>query len=168
MVSDKLPSALLLRPEVLQGATHRIKWPSMSAAIYLTVNYTEEGFPFEVFLTSKDARYHDWMTTTSLMITALLRKGGDPRFIADELQQVKSLHDQNFIKGPGDTHPVNYPSLPAYLGKVLGMYLSRNQVALPPGPQQSTGERCPQCFQMTMKREEGCNKCTACHFTTCG
>lgn len=164
----------LARPETLRGITHKIRWASLSAALYLTVNYTEEGQPFEIFLASKDARYHDWMTATSLMVTALLRKGGDPTFIAKELQQVRSIHDQAFAKGPLDDKPKNYGSLIAFIGAVLEVYLTGHGTTSSPAapllaqPDQTSSETCPSCSLGKLEYKEGCKVCSNCNFTSCG
>lgn len=152
------------RPEALQGVTHRIKWPSMSAAVYLTVNYLN-GIPFEVFLASKDGRHHDWMTAVTLMVTSILRKGGDISFISDELQQVHSFGDTAFIKGPGDDKPRNYGSLPAYIGSVLAIYLKSSPTKAAP---QSTNEKCPVCRAPGLEYKEGCKTCPSCGYSNCG
>lgn len=164
----------IARPEQLRGLTHKIRWPSLSAALYLTVNYTDDGRPFEIFLASKDARYHDWMTATSLMVTALLRKGGNPAFIAQELQQVRSIHDQAFAKGPLDEKPKNYGSLIAYIGAILEVYLTRTGSAdsaaalLVSAPIKSGFEICPSCLHGKLQFKEGCKVCDECNFTSCG
>lgn len=164
--SDRLPD----RPESLRGTTYKIKWPSFSSALYLTINSNEEGNPFEVFLASKDAKYNDWATALTVMITAIFRKGGDISFVAQELQQIQALHDGAFIDKK------HHPSLPAYIGYILERHLS-NKTGMTFKEQQSwaaekgnqkPGEKCPRCSQMTLVRKEGCKVCASCDFTTCG
>lgn len=150
------------RPAVLSGITHKIRWPSMDAAIYLTLNYDEQGLPCEVFFSSKDGRYHDWMTATSLMITSLLRKGGPVAFIAEDLKQVRSFGDYARLQGPNDEHPQFYGSLPAYIGAVLESYLSPK-----PLPRITTKGICPKCHQAGIVSQDGCKSCTICGYTSC-
>lgn len=185
---------LAVRPQRLGGATYKLKWPSLSSAIYLTVNEMNDE-AFEVFLSSKDAKYHDWTTALTVMITAIYRKGGDTSFIARELQQIQSLNDSAFINGR------NHPSLPAYIGYMLEEHIAQKQydnlskITIQEDlisdslitakrlnvPSVSTvheawnipqlkivGERCPNCNQLTYFREEGCKRCKTCDFTTCG
>jgi len=45
------------RPNVLIGKTYKIKWPTIDAAFYITINSIEEKRPFEVFISSKSAKY---------------------------------------------------------------------------------------------------------------
>jgi ribonucleoside-diphosphate reductase alpha chain len=186
---------LLERPDILDGRTYKVKWPSSTSALYLTVNSTPDGHPFEVFLASKDAKHHDWTTALSVMITAIFRKGGDVSFVGKELQQVQSLNDSAFIGGR------NHPSLVAYIGYILEQHIEGSKgselgvrtyadgrmvigdlskdpfklqaIAVEPikgGDLVRTvqGEQCPKCFQLTYVRKEGCKVCLTCNHTTCG
>ncbi len=162
VVADRL----LERAEKLSGSTYKIRWPSMSSALYLTINSDDQGRPFEVFLNSKDAKYHDWATALTVMITSIFRKGGDISFVAKELQQIESLHDSAFV------NKQHHPSLVAYIGKVLEEHITG--VSMPfidnqTQPRQvKLGEQCPQCKSLTLIRSEGCKKCLICNFTSCG
>jgi ribonucleoside-diphosphate reductase alpha chain len=167
--------ALKPRPDALQGYTHKIKWPSLESALYMTVNFdADDNTPYEIFFASKDARTHDWMTSLSLMMTGIFRRGGDVSFVARELQSVQSLKDGAFI---GERYR---PSLPAFIGDILEGYISggshdgqtilpRQQLSAPGSRQQSdSGERCTRCHNATIRRQEGCKTCTTCGFSTCG
>lgn len=171
-----MAEGLLDRPEVLEGRTYKIKWPSASSAIYLTINSTPDGTPFEIFLASKDSKHHDWTTALSVMITAIFRKGGDVSFVGKELQQVQSLSDSAFKEGR------NHPSLVAYLGFILEKHISGRQEEptskivvgnitadrIDINPSKFTGAQCPNCRSLTLVRKEGCKVCMTCDFTTCG
>jgi ribonucleoside-diphosphate reductase alpha chain len=171
------------RGESLEGRTYKIQWPSLTSAIYLTINHDGEGRPFEVFLNSKDAKYHDWTTALTVMITSIFRQGGDISFVARELQQVQSLHDGTFKEGQ------HHPSLIAYIGHKLEQHinslqrhqtltfraedvtfgsLTAKEIVAPTISIQGSGEKCPQCHTMALFRQEGCKKCVTCGFTTCG
>jgi ribonucleoside-diphosphate reductase alpha chain len=118
--TEAKPQMPLVRPDQLFGVTRKIKWPSYDASLYVTVNYDGEGNAFEVFLNCKDGRAYDWMTSTSILLTALLRLArGSAGFITTELRQVQSLHDTAFVRGPRDQNPRNYGSLVALLGAHL-------------------------------------------------
>jgi ribonucleoside-diphosphate reductase alpha chain len=166
------------RSEALSGKTYKINWPSLTSALYLTVNHDDRGHPFEIFLNSKDARYHDWATALTVMITSIFRQGGDISFVARELQTIQSLNDGTFKEGR------HHPSLAAFIGHKLDQHINSLQE-----PQQSNvikaiavapltfgqpvsitgaGEKCPQCSTMSLFRQEGCKKCVSCGFTTCG
>jgi ribonucleoside-diphosphate reductase alpha chain len=156
---------LAQRPDVLRGATYKIKWPSLQSALYLTINEDASGVPFEIFIASKDSRYHDWTTGLTTMISAIFRKGGDTSFVANELQQVQALNDSAFREGK------NHPSLLAYIGYKLEQHIAGNQQVAEPttttAPSNAVGDKCPQCHQFTLTRQEGCKKCP-CGFSSCG
>jgi ribonucleoside-diphosphate reductase alpha chain len=169
-----VPERLAERPEFLQGRTYKIKWPSASSALYLTINSSDDGTPFEVFLTSKDSKHHDWTTALTVMITAIFRKGGDVSFVAHELQQIQSLSDTAFKEGR------HHPSLAAYIGFILEKHISGSETPIEIDMKgivkqpaklikpQVNGEQCPKCMQITFVRKEGCKVCMSCDFTTCG
>lgn len=174
---------LAIRSEVLQGLTHKIKWPSMSSALYITVNQSPEGYPFEVFFNSKDARSQEWMTALSLMISAILRKNdGDVQFIADELGSIHSIHDTAWIKIPGEEKSRFFGSIISYIGFILGKdftALGAAGVAKAYAPNTDpsqvrslavsvSAERCPQCSAPALHHQEGCKTCTNCGFSDCG
>ena len=165
-VSDRLPD----RPECLRGQTYKIKWPSLSSALYLTINQDAEGLPFEIFLASKDAKYHDWATALTVMISAIFRKGGNIAFVANELQQIQSLNDGNFVQGK------HHPSLPAYIGFILERHLDEPSMPFtatqtwatePESKNRMIGEKCPQCNQFSLVKQEGCKKCVRCDYSSC-
>jgi ribonucleoside-diphosphate reductase alpha chain len=181
--SGDLPAAIDLgaeRPDVLDGKTYKIKWPTKSSALYLVINSAQDGRPFELFITSKDAREQEWITALTLMITAIFRKGGNVSFVAEELQQIQSVYDTAWIGGK------MFGSLPAYIGFVLeqhfkGLYTitppprtlkdGQSYVSTPsPAPtfQPHRGEVCPDCKQPTLMHQEGCMKCENCGHSTCG
>ena len=162
---------LASRPDVLSGSTYKIKWPSLQSALYLTVNQNEEGKPFEVFISSKDSRYHDWTTALTTMISSIFRRGGDISYVARELQQVQSLNDGAILEKQ------HHPSLVAYIGFKLEQHINGQQTEAVQEPNQAShttsiqrlgGDSCPQCHQLTLFREEGCKKCSTCGFSTCG
>jgi len=107
------PPRLPPRPTTLTGCTYKVNWPSLQSAIYLTVNQNASGKPFEVFINSRSGKNAEWMTSLTLMISAIMRMSEDVEFIAKELQQVVSAHDSAWIEGK------YYGSLVARIGKIL-------------------------------------------------
>jgi ribonucleoside-diphosphate reductase alpha chain len=160
------------RSEILSGITHRIHWPSLTAALYITINFDGNQRPFEVFFNSKDARQHDWMTALSLMITAILRKGDDPGFIANELGTVASVHDTAWIKVSEKSE--HFMSLIAYIGFILGKYFKPTALGNVMGEsllstvEEAYKERCPHCLAPSLIRKEGCKTCLNCGSSDCG
>lgn len=200
--SDALPIAAMVvgrqlreRPEVLQGATYKIKWPRRSSALYLTINSDEEGTPFEVFITSKDGSASEWTTALSLMITAIFRTAEDIDFIADELMQIQSVNDGAFLNSQF------FGSLPAYIGFRIKQHLEKVReskmwthetpekiaadidtmmdalskesaspfiMAVQTSMMDTTGTQCPECKVFAMHKSEGCDKCSNCSYSKCG
>jgi ribonucleoside-diphosphate reductase alpha chain len=169
------------RGDELEGTTYKIKWPSMSASMYVTINYMDDK-PYEIFFASKDAKYQDWMTGLTLMISAIFRTNIDPSFIPNELKQVISTHDTAWNQGKF------VGSLVARIGQVIeqdfikhgiikqidqtGSYPSVGARLTPENKGQNinpqiTGTVCPQCNAPTLRREEGCKKCSNCGYSAC-
>lgn len=161
------PAKLAERLEILNGTTHKVKWPSMSSALYITVNRDQSNRPFEIFFNSKDARSQEWMTALSLMISAILRKSdGDVDFIGAELGAVHSIHDTAWIKIPGKEKPKFFGSIIAYIGHILSQDFGDHN-----SPEISRAhnheERCPSCFAPALEFKEGCKTCTNCGYSDC-
>lgn len=185
----EVPKVILReRPEVLNGSTYRIKWPRRSSALYLTINGDEEGIPFEVFITSKDGTSSEWTTALSLMITAIFRKGGDFDFISSELESIQSFNDGVFIKLEGESKGTFFPSLPAYIGRIIRRHIEAKRadtnitreldeaVKAITGVKgtdyaihlDQVGEECPECHAPTLHKSEGCDNCDNCGYSKCG
>lgn len=144
------------RPEVLSGKTYKIKWPTIDAAFYITINSDENGRPFEVFISSRSAKYTEWTTALSRMITAIFRRGGNISFVAEELKQIVSSTDAGWVNGR------YFGSLVAMIGDVIDRHLNGSS-----GKKQQKGDICPKCNSPTLIKREGCTSCTTCDYSTC-
>ena len=60
-----------------------------------------------------------------LMISAILRRGGDFTFIADELKQVQSTHDAGWYNGK------HYSSLVSLLGHIIEVHFTKLNLMVP-------------------------------------
>lgn len=163
------------RPSVLSGVTYKIRWPSWSAALYITVNADTSGKPREVFFASKDSRYQEWMISLTLMISAIFRGSEDPMFVAAELQQVTSTIDPAPVGGKF------YPSLVAYIGHILEQHLVSAQTGIPAADAPSSVSKlenatpkvttvlgvCPNCSSPSLTHQSGCTACTNCGYSKC-
>lgn len=124
----------LVRPEILMGATYKIKTPQSEHALYITINDMvlnagteyEERHPYEVFVNSKNMEHFQWVLALTRVISAVFRKGGDACFLVDELKAVFDPQGGYFKKGG-----VFMPSLVAEIGyaieshfKAIGMIKS--------------------------------------------
>ncbi|MEE8599346.1 MAG: hypothetical protein V3S69_07585, partial [Dehalococcoidales bacterium] len=168
---EKTPE-ILVRPEVLSGRTYKVKWPSVDENYYITINDVGND-PFEVFIQSTSSKYTDWTTALSLMISAIMRKGGDISFIPEELAKVRSADDSAWVEGKF------YGSLVAVIGDTIGRHLlsgdsssveeaSAKESTDTQVPRLSTGDTCPQCNQPQLIQQEGCMKCMNCTYSNCG
>lgn len=132
------------RPEFLMGSTYKIKTPLSEHALYVTINdiILNEGTehevrrPYEIFINSKNMEHYQWVVALTLLISAVFRKGGDIKFIVDELGAVFDPQGGYFKRGGKFM-----PSLVAEIGdaierhlKMIGMIedegLSEHQQAL--------------------------------------
>ena len=75
------------RPEVLRGATYKIKPPAAEHALYVTINDDGEN-PIELFLNSKNMEHYQWTAALTRVVSAVFRKGGEVDFLVDELKSI--------------------------------------------------------------------------------
>lgn len=164
------------RPDILQATIAKIRWPQMSSAAYVHLGRMEDGTPFEVFLTSKDQRNMEWMTTATLMASWLLRLGVPLKTIAEELQKIESM-DGALVKG-------RYrPSFVSLVGHTLLEMDKANRGEEPPveevytihaAPSDETrvvagaSVRCPVCRSPNVTMRNGCISCPDCGESKCG
>jgi hypothetical protein len=114
------------RPDVIHGATYKIKTPDSEHAIYLTLNDitlnpgTEHELrrPFEIFINSKNLDHYQWVVALTRMMSAVFRKGGDVTFLVEELKAVFDPQGGYFKKGGRFM-----PSLVAEMGYVIEDHL---------------------------------------------
>lgn len=111
------------RDDCISGKTYKIKIPTSEHAIYVTVNHMQlDGIyhPYEVFINCKDVSHQQWITTLTRLISAVFRKGGQFRFIAEELLQVCDPNGGHWTKkGANGEKPRFMPSLTAEIGLCL-------------------------------------------------
>lgn len=184
---------VLTRPDALDGRTYKVRWPSVDENYYITINEVG-GAPFEVFIQSTSSKYSDWTTALSLMISAIMRGGGDISFIPLELAKVRG-DDVGYIDGRF------YGSLVALIGDTIGKHLSDGDISTVEkepskeaknpqihislhssmeGPRgdahdgigigdgyQFRGETCPKCNQPALINQEGCDRCMNCNYSNC-
>lgn len=174
--SQALSTVLPQRPDVLTGRTYKVKWPNADGAYYITINDNPDGRPFEIFISSTSAKYADWSTALSLMISAIMRKGDDISFIPEELSKVISVTDYAWISGKF------YGSLVALIGDIIKRHIDDVDISevdevpsdakyvstVSDGKQMPLGEICPKCHKPTVFQIEGCSRCMDCDYSRCG
>jgi hypothetical protein len=114
------------RPEMLLGATYKIKTPLSDHALYITVNDMvlnpgtehEHRRPFEIFINSKNMDHFQWIVALTRIISAVFRKGGDVTFLVEELHSVFDPKGGYFKKGGK-----YMPSLVAEIGDVIETHM---------------------------------------------
>ncbi|MEM8942044.1 MAG: NrdJb, partial [Pseudomonadota bacterium] len=114
------------RPEMLVGATYKIKPPLSDHALYITVNDIvlnpdtdhELRRPYEVFVNSKNMDHYQWVVALTRVMSAVFRKGGDVTFLVEEL---KAVFDPKggYYKGGGKF----MPSLVAEIGEAIETHM---------------------------------------------
>ena len=114
------------RPEMLVGATYKIKTPQSEHALYVTINdivlnygtENEVRRPFEIFINSKSLDHYQWIVALTRVMSAVFRKGGDVTFIVDELKAV--FDPRGGYWQPGGTF---MPSIIADLGHIVEKHM---------------------------------------------
>ena len=114
------------RPELLLGATYKIKTPLSDHALYVTINDIvlnpgtdhELRRPFEIFINSKNMDHFQWVVALTRVISAVFRKGGDCTFLVDELKAVFDPQGGYFKTGGKFM-----PSLVAEIGYAIESHL---------------------------------------------
>jgi ribonucleoside-diphosphate reductase alpha chain len=171
------------RDTVLSGFTYKLKWPGSDHAIYVTINDTfEHGQrrPFEIFINSKNLEHYAWTVALTRMISAVFRRGGDVRFVVEEL---KAVFDP---RGGAWTDGKYVPSLLAAIGDIIEQHLIHigfqppgDPVMLPSGGEgggdhEPDGGRalkaadfCPRCGSPSIVYQEGCRVCRNCGHSSC-
>lgn len=118
---------LVERPEMLVGATYKIKTPQSQHALYVTINDMvlnhgtkhEVRQPFEIFINSKNMDHFQWVVALTRVISAVFRKGGDITFLVDELKAVFDPQGGYFKPGGGGF----MPSIVAEIGHALESHM---------------------------------------------
>ncbi|WP_127114520.1 adenosylcobalamin-dependent ribonucleoside-diphosphate reductase [Shimia sediminis] len=169
----------LERPQSLEGATYKLKWPDSEHAIYLTVNDTiinGHRRPFEVFINSKNMEHYAWTLALTRMISAVFRRGGDVSFVVEELKAVFDPRGGAWMEGK------YIPSILAAIGGVIERhmitigFIAGEGMGLKTDPQAEVmavgeaprGKACPSCGQFDMRMIEGCMTCGSCGHSKCG
>ena len=177
------------RPESLDGATYKVRWPDSDHAMYITLNdVVQDGRrrPFEVFINSKNMEHFAWTVGLTRMISAVFRRGGDVSFVVEELKAVFDPRGGQWMGGR------YVPSLLAAIGEVIERHMINIGFMSAPGrladpdlesaaqivkvavgdPQQGAPDDrfrwCPKCSSPTLIRQENCDTCTSCGYSKCG
>ncbi|GGH49540.1 adenosylcobalamin-dependent ribonucleoside-diphosphate reductase [Frigidibacter albus] len=168
------------RPQSLEGATYKLKWPDSEHAIYITINDIVQGTrrrPFEVFINSKNMEHFAWTVALTRMISAVFRRGGDVSFVVEELKAVFDPRGGAWMQGR------YVPSILAAIGGVIERhmiatgFLAGEGMGLKTDPQAERmvvaageaprGKACPSCGSYALRMVEGCMTCADCGYSKC-
>jgi len=167
------------RPNELEGATYKVKWPDSEHAIYITINDLVIGGhrrPFEIFINSKNMEHFAWTVALTRMISAVFRRGGDVSFVVEELKAVFDPRGGAWMQGK------YIPSILAAIGGVIEKhmvstgFLVGEGMALKSDPRAEVmtvngapkGKSCSSCGSYEMRMVEGCMTCANCGYSKCG
>ena len=167
------------RPQELDGATYKLKWPDSEHAIYITVNdlvVAGHRRPFEVFINSKNMEHFAWTVALTRMISAVFRRGGDVSFVVEELKAVFDPRGGAWMGGK------YVPSILAAIGGVIEQhmvatgFLAGEGMGLKADPhadvvalnQKPKGKACGSCGSYELRMIEGCMTCGSCGYSKCG
>ena len=167
------------RPQELDGATYKLKWPDSEHAIYITVNdlvVAGHRRPFEVFINSKNMEHFAWTVALTRMISAVFRRGGDVSFVVEELKAVFDPRGGAWMQGK------YVPSILAAIGGVIEKhmvatgFLAGEGLGLKADPQADVvaiggkprGKACSSCGAYDLRMVEGCMTCGSCGYSKCG
>ena len=167
------------RPQELEGATYKLKWPDSEHAIYITVNdlvIAGHRRPFEVFINSKNMEHFAWTVALTRMISAVFRRGGDVSFVVEELKAVFDPRGGAWMQGK------YVPSILAAIGGVIEKhmiatgFLEGEGMGLKVDPQADVvsingaprGKACSSCGSYELRMIEGCMTCGSCGYSKCG
>ncbi|WP_322894852.1 MULTISPECIES: adenosylcobalamin-dependent ribonucleoside-diphosphate reductase [unclassified Yoonia] len=166
------------RPQELEGATYKLKWPDSNHAIYITINdlvVAGHRRPFEIFINSKNMEHFAWTVALTRMISAVFRRGGDVTFVVEELKAVFDPRGGAWMQGK------YVPSILAAIGGVIeqhmvsigflageGMGLKTDPTADVVSLGGKRGKACPSCGSYDLRMVEGCMTCGSCGHSKCG
>lgn len=174
---------VVVRPNAVDGTTYKLKWAG--DAYYVTFNQLPDPeanwyMPFEIFVMTKNPEHQAWIGALTRMISAVFQRGGDIRFVSDELQSVYDPKGGQWVNGR------YVPSLIALIGKTLEEYLQAIGYQSTPEPnnpeelgtinptesqspdQGGIPDQCPSCKEFSLVKVSGCPTCQSCGYSKCG
>lgn len=107
IIANEVIHELTERPNILKGATRKLKPHNLDNALYVTLNVyilnqgkdNEYYHPAEVFINTKNMEQYQWITALMRVVSAVFRKGGEYKFIIDELKETFDPKGGYRVKG---------------------------------------------------------------------
>ena len=179
------------RPQVLESKTVQVE--TGRGKIYVTLSFTSDGHPFEVFTNHGKAGGNDSAMAEALsrMISLSLRSGVSPTDVIDQIinivdvpvwdrgQQILSVPDavakvllEHASSPPRGTlapsvDPIQTALLESPKSRDVGMPQTSASISSALPKTEIVTETCPECFAPRMAYEEGCVKCYTCGYSKC-
>jgi ribonucleoside-diphosphate reductase alpha chain len=158
------------RPHSLVGRTYRMETPIGTA--FITVNDTESGDPFEVFVQVGKAGTDTMAVAEALgrLVSLVLRL---PSPLSAERRLEEVINQLSRIGGgqPTGFGATKVLSLPDALARTLGEHIGQPRRDAASGASAAglrrVGDLCKECGQATVIYEEGCKKCLSCGYNEC-
>ena len=158
------------RPHSLVGRTYRMETPIGTA--FITVNDTESGDPFEVFVQVGKAGTDTMAVAEALgrLVSLVLRL---PSPLSAERRLEEVINQLSRIGGgqPTGFGAAKVLSLPDALARTLGEHIGQPRRDAASGASAAglrrVGDLCKECGQATVIYEEGCKKCLSCGYNEC-
>lgn len=97
-----------------RGVTRRV-FLEDGRGMYITVNWTADGEPLEVFIRLDDPALFEWLTVLTRFISMALRESVPLELITKELEQIASPATQHMVPGTDEL----CPSLAARIGREI-------------------------------------------------
>lgn len=83
--------------------------------IYVTLDWDDDGRPFEVFVRLDDPKLFEWMIVVTRFISMAMREDVPLGLIIDELEQIESPDTRHHVPGTNEISP----SLAARIGREI-------------------------------------------------
>ncbi len=166
------------RPAVVRGVTERVR--TGQGNLFVTVNFDDEGYPFEVFGTLGKAGSTDSARLEAItrLASLALRSGIDPEQVVEQLRGItdEPVWDSGTLVGSVpdaislvlDKNIADKTTADASAAQI-GLFPSTDSVGngdkfTTAGP--LTGKRCPECSAYLVA-QEGCLNCLDCGYSKC-
>lgn len=190
VISQESMHENIKRADCLSGKTYKIKPSNSDHAVYVTINNItlnpntefEEIRPYEIFINSKNIEHYQWVFALTRVISAVFRKGGQVKFLADELKETFDPKGGYFKKNK------YIPSLVAEIGYVIEEHLKyigmikeekdyHQQEFLTAKVKELEDKSpdhlknatiCPKCSEKSLVLMDGCQTCVECGYSKCG
>ena len=164
------PKPLPQRPRILHGRTYKINTPKVGSALYVTIT-RQNNKPYELFIYTKDITKTAEFALLGRLISAIFRVVEDPSFIVEELSALYDTSGGYFANGK------YMKSLYGEIAEIIKTELETTievadvkQEEVPKTQQQESDLKlCPECNELTLKMENGCNTCInpECGYSKC-